>query len=240
MTVRIAAALCWFDEPAARLYQCVKTAGRLADVIVAVDGPYAQYPHTRCVSPDVQHQAVADGAHDAGVELVCDAREEPWTGQVAKRDHAIRSAAASADWVFPLDADETIAECDGTAVRAELAALDPDVAAVSVARFTPANGDRRPNSQPGEIANGTQTYPRLLRALPGLHVEREHWHYVADGPVTLWGPHAPYPMARSHTLQARLVFHHHQLFRDPSERDRQREYRTAVAREVALDGGIER
>lgn len=235
--MRIAAMLAWYNEPAAQLYKCVSTAAQLADTIIAAEGPYAQYPHHGQRSNSVQHQAVTDAAHDARATLVQTSRHE-WEGQVAKRNHMMQQATRCAvEWVFPIDADETIHECDTDTVRAELDTTTHHV--INVPRYTPPNGNATPNSQPGETAGGTQTYPRIFRTLPGIRVENWHWHYVADtphGPLTLWGPRHIHPCADTIDIEARLLFHHHQLYRTPEQRAANTEYRRAVDASVKTEG----
>lgn len=242
--MKITALLAFWDEPAARLYRCVKSAGLLADHIVAADGPFALFPHTKTVSNSVALGAVKAGAEDGGItfELL---KGREWPGQVAKRD-AMMKAAAGSDWVFWMDADDVLVECDREGVRKELAETDAD--ALKAERYTPVNPDARwsPDSNGDECQGATTSQPRLFRYLDDMRVEYAHWVYTGalNGKrVTLWGPrdqrihqhHIP-PPCHTKQIAALLLFEHHQTWRSDTYRRRQLAYREATAKQVRETG----
>lgn len=114
----IAAALCWYDEEPRILRRCIMSLAGIADVLVALDGPYADYPTASPESPLDQRDAIEGAASDAGIEIV--ALSWPGLTQAAKRTALYREAARRADWLLIIDADETLHVNDATELRARL------------------------------------------------------------------------------------------------------------------------
>jgi hypothetical protein len=102
-----------------------------------------------------------------------------WTGEIEKRSALFALAAAHSDWVIVVDADHVIS-ADRENVRKELESATVDV--FDVPFSTPYVGSAREKSATNwhkQQADVVTTYPLILRALPGLTVERRHWWYVA-------------------------------------------------------------
>lgn len=141
----IAAVLAWYDEEPRVLERMVASLTGVADVLVSLDGPYADYPHERIVSPSEQRCALDSACRDAGIEhraLTVTSAET----QAAKRTRLYRAAAEAADWLLIIDADEEM-RCEGAAIRWELG-HDYDAASVAV-----------------RTGDGIDCQPRLIRAL---------------------------------------------------------------------------
>lgn len=162
--VRIVAVLSWYDESVDWLRECVASA-RFCDHLIAVDGPYAAFPHEMPSSPADQAEAIRDAWPGCDVRV----RPEPWGSEVAKRDYMFRLAAAEdADWIFRIDADEIV-----TAV--------PDDLRGQLAR-TP-----RHVSESTFMYEATPGWPLassqlrcLFRALPGIGVSGAHSRVIAE------------------------------------------------------------
>lgn len=91
---RITAALSFFDEPPEMLAACVERLAAVGvDKIVAVDGPYALYPHESTRSSPESVAALKRAAADHEMMLVLSQVDRPWEGnEVGKRQHLMRLA----------------------------------------------------------------------------------------------------------------------------------------------------
>jgi hypothetical protein len=165
----IVACLMWYDEPVEQLDRCVRSLGPVADVLVAVDGAFADYPHDGMVnSPPEQFRVIEQACRrDGRIRLVPASTQYPWPDEVSKRAWMVGYAVnlcvpTGDDWLLVIDGDEYVEEA---ARRLEiwggLAELKEDVADVTF-RF----------------ADTEHPLPRLYRAQPGLTVVGAHWRYV--------------------------------------------------------------
>lgn len=118
--MRIAAALCWFDETPEFLDRCVRSLGGIVDELVAVDGPWKYFPVSGLCADAEQQAVVREAAEAVGIEPRVYAPLGRFESQVEKRAAAMGWAGASADWVFVIDADEYVVACDPAVVRARL------------------------------------------------------------------------------------------------------------------------
>jgi len=170
--MKITACLAWYDEQPELLEQCVRSLAEIADELVAFDGAWRLQPNALGWSPSEQHEAIHAAAADSGIETSIVTMAGPWPSQVEKRTQLLASATATgADWLFVIDADEHIRECDPDALAGLLTATDRDVASVACQRY--ANGFR---SGPPRLIR------RFYRAAAGVTVERAHNGYrTADG-----------------------------------------------------------
>jgi hypothetical protein len=161
--MRIIAVLSWYDEPVDWLRECVASA-RFCDHLIAVDGPYAAFPHDTPSSPPDQIEEVRRGWPGCTVHV----QPEPWVGEVAKRDYMFRLAVAQgADWVFVIDADEVVTDvpCD---LRNRLAET-PDHVAEATLMY---------EMTPGWPLTPSQVR-RLFRVLPGIGYQGAHSRVTA-------------------------------------------------------------
>lgn len=242
--------LVFYDEPPDRLYACVTSALRLADFVVAADGPFADFPHERARTQPAAIDALRAAGGDAlslieGSELASGLIEpRPWAGQVAKRQAVMTAAEFQrAEWVFPIDSDELLMEVDRVAVNDELAITKADT--LLVPRYTPENDDARwePRSTSWERPGEVETYPRLFRVYPEMKVGPSHAVYSGikgEERVCLWGPHdgAPWPMAPADELRSTLRFHHFQTWRSDDYRAKMDTY-SALRTEAWSETGRE-
>lgn len=201
--MRVVCTLAWFDEDPALLVATVDSMGRAGvDHLIAADGAYRLYPGAKPSSPREQHQAIHDTAKKHGMGVTVHVPQRSWqNNEVEKRNFLMAAAHLIAvpgeDWIFPLDADETIAEANG--YRAELAETRRAVCSVLY----------------HEQGCQEVTHRRLFRAHPkGIRVERAHYYNVDGDGNVLWGP-AQVPRQLLHMV----VLH------EPLKRERERDGR---------------
>lgn len=177
----VTAALCWYNEPPDELAACVRATATVADRIVAVDGAYRRYPGAKPMSSPAQVKAIQQAAAQAGLDCVVIQRTQLWAGQVEKRSFMMASAATAADWIMVVDSDHLV-HGDREAIHRLLERTSEHV--VQVGYTYPVN-DARPLSDTAAtewaatLAGRTDWTPHFYRALPGLRVERFHWHVSA-------------------------------------------------------------
>lgn len=215
----VTAALAWYDEAPEDLDAYVRALPVVCDRLVAVDGGYARYPGAEARSMPEEEAAIREAARDIGLDARVVVTDRVWSGQVQKRSVLYEMAAEDSDWIVTLDADH-ILHGVREAVRHELETVDQD--AVEVDFYTTMNHDRplaeTASTEWHENLAGKHIWHRMiLRALPGLRVERFHW-YVSGlrGERRVWltavteGPH---PAVTAHRLDAPFVIEHRCLFR---------------------------
>lgn len=161
--MKIAAVLCWFQEPVEFLDRCVRSLQGVADHLVAVDGRFELYPVPDDTSGVAEYDAIEAAAASAGIALTF-LHKGPST-QVEKRAFAYSSAVlwAEPDWLFVIDGDEAVTHVD-PAFRTLLAETDRDVGRVHCARI---NGVVRPMVTERHVR-------RVFRGIPGLTVKQAH------------------------------------------------------------------
>lgn len=169
--MRIIGLLSWYEEPASWLAECVASAARLCDHIVAADGPYALFPGAvkKPASGSEQADTIARTAAGAGMGCTIHSPRAPWwDNEVGKRDFMFRlgsTIAQPGDWFLRIDADEVFSQVPSD-TRTLLAATSLDVATVML----------------WERGEEDSAYPLrvLFRALPGIGVQQAH--YVVTAP----------------------------------------------------------
>ena len=175
----VTAALSWWNEKPEDLVACVKGMAQVADRVVAVDGAYRRYPNATARSDGSQVEAIRETALANGLDPLIIQPSRTWTGEIEKRSALFALAAAHSDWVIVVDADHIIS-ADRDDVRRDLRFAEVDV--FDVPFLTPVSGPVEKKSATNwhkQQANVETRYPLILRALPGLSVERRHWWYVA-------------------------------------------------------------
>lgn len=167
--MRIAAAICWYDEPREHLERVVASVAPVVDRIVAFDGRWESFPPDRYWIP--QGLTMRDILSSLPIDtLVACAPSRPWPSQAAKRTALYRAASEHADWVLVIDADEEIRVDCVPSMRQQLARIDrqwmPDAINMRVATPGIGKGGRDSATAPG----GVRWQPRLLRADVSLTV----------------------------------------------------------------------
>lgn len=184
--MRIIAVLSWFDESPTMLAACVASLGKIeADHLVAVDGAYALMPGGRGASSVDETRVITDVCAASGMGLTLHQPARTFRGnEVEKRNATLALALASAtpeDWLFVVDADEVVESVRGDA-RGLLEASESDVGTYGlVTRIDPLRGAE--DDFVARCAGGLEgvtPVPGLLRALPGLRYESNHYT-VVDG-----------------------------------------------------------
>jgi len=166
--MRVVGLLSWYEEPASWLAATVAALARLCDHVIAVDGPYAQFPGAlrKPASGSEQADVIAHTAAGAGIGCTVHTPRSPWWGgEVEKRDWMFRAAelvTTESDWLLVVDADEVLTDVPPDTKRL-LAASANDVAEVRI-------WDR----------DGSEVLDRrLLRAQRGIRVEGAHYVWTS-------------------------------------------------------------
>lgn len=167
--MKLAAAVCWYDEPIEHLRRVVASVAPLVDSIVAYDGAWRGFPQRAEAKSQVD--AMREILEDARIDhLVTDAPRGVWESQSAKRTALYRAASEDADWVLVIDADEEL-RCDDpqrlrSLIRVNTHLIRPDAMMIRVATPGLGKGGGDTATAPG----GVRWQPRLLRADASLTV----------------------------------------------------------------------
>ena len=129
--VRIAAALCWFEETPEFLGRCVRSLAGVCDELVAIDGGWQHFPGAAPMSAPEQEEAVWAAAREVGLPVRVKVPDRVWGSQVEKRAAVMEMAGEFCDWVLVVDADEYVAHADGDAVHAALEVATENVGIVT-------------------------------------------------------------------------------------------------------------
>jgi hypothetical protein len=170
--VRIIGLLSWYEEPVSWLAETVASAAKVCDHLVAVDGPYAEFPGglEKTASPTEQASTILHTAAGMGMGCTVHASRQPWWGnEVEKRTFMFRLAenfSTPDDWFLVIDADEVVIKVPDD-FREALAKTELDVAKVLIWE--------RGDQDAGLAAR------RLFRALPGMRYDG--CHYVVTVPT---------------------------------------------------------
>lgn len=206
--VRIIALLSFYDETAEWLTRCIASLTHLpVDGLVALDGAYELYPDAQPSSPPEQRAAIRRAARAHSIPLLLETPEQPWPGEVEKRNHLFTIAeTTAADWYFVIDADEYITSAPAD-VPGRLAASPFDVAAVEL---------KEPGHPLGTIVY--PTHPKFFRAISGLRAVQDHFTYTTPDGRRLWGDQKKHRLEARHDLTDVKVTHENQL-RHPDRRE---------------------
>jgi hypothetical protein len=238
----VTAALSWWDETPEDLAACVRGMANLADRVVALDGAYRDFPGATVRSRPDQAAAIRRTAEEVGMECLVLSPDRLWAGQVEKRSHLYSLAALNSDWIVIVDADHII-RADREAVRAELAAMLPEIGVISAPYPTPIDESRPMRdsaSTPWHEASArtVSEYRLLFRAIPGLRVERRHWWLSGwqDGErVWVLASDGETAMSVGH-LRSYYEVEHRSLFRDTKRVRARRKFYAARALRVEQTG----
>jgi hypothetical protein len=198
---RVIGLLSWYDESPSWLAATVASFGKVIDHLVAVDGPYAAYPHNGRIKSDPEQVEVIQRTCDAmGIGLTIHQPTEAYFGnEVEKRTLAFRLASLAAtgtqDWIWVFDADEVLTAYPHD-LRTRLDCIERDAVEVTLT-------SRQGYEAAGDVeqivslpTDSRQDLRMIFRALPDIRVMARHDVYVAgpsDDPVFLWGP-TTYPV----------------------------------------------
>ena len=200
MNTRVIGLLSWYQEAPSWLAATVASFGKVIDHLVAVDGPYAAYPHHGRVRSDPEQVETIQRTCDAvGIGLTLYQPTEAFFGnEVEKRSLAFTLALTTArpeDWIWVFDADEVLTKYPPD-LRTRLDCIERDAVEVTLA-------SHQSYEAAGEIeqiiplpTDSRHDMRMIFRALPGLRVLGRHDCYVAgsnDDATFLWGP-TTYPV----------------------------------------------
>lgn len=169
--MKVVALLNWYEESPSWLAETVASAGKLCDHIIAVDGPYANFPGAlnKPFSGSDQAEVIFHTAAGAGMGCTIHAPREVWWGnEVEKRAYLMelgQTITTEDDWFLVIDADEVLTEVPADS-RAKLADISRDVAELMLWE----RGDLDTNY-------GCR---RFFRALRGITYQQAH--YVITAP----------------------------------------------------------
>lgn len=214
--MRVIGLLCWYEEPASWLAECVASAAKLCDHIIAVDGPYATFPGAlkKPASGSEQADTIARTAAGVGIGATIHVPRSPWWGgEVEKRDWMFKAAnlmTTAEDWLLVIDADEVLSAVPGDTRQI----LEKSMLNVAELRLW----DR----------DGAETLERrLLRSLPGLAVDGAHYVWTAPG-LVLRGNSSIHALAEAEPLWDLRLEHRNR--QRPAERQHaKRDYYARIA-----------
>ena len=213
MNSRVIGLLSWYNESPSWLAATVSSFGKVIDHLVAVDGPYAAYPHNGRIKSDPEQAEIIQRTCDAmGIGLTLYQPTEAFFGnEVEKRSLAFALALTVAqphDWVWVFDADEVLTKYPAD-LRTRLHCIERDAVEVTLT-------SRQGYEAAGDVdqivplpTDSRQDLRMIFRALPGLRVMGRHDVYVAgpnDDPVFLWGP-TTYPIKPASRIDGVEVEH---------------------------------
>jgi sulfur relay (sulfurtransferase) complex TusBCD TusD component (DsrE family) len=209
--MKIHGLLSWFDEDPTWLASAIKSFAPIIDSLVAVDGRYALYESNEVASAPDQYGAILGTCRSLGLPVTIHAPFAAWEGnEVEKRTALFRlgeSVAGPEDWYCVIDADEFVVQYPPN-LRDILAETEQDSAQVLFL----------------EEGKDDLRVPILFRAIPGLHVETNHYTYRTPDGRYLWGntSHVTVEQALdlSDGVQVRHLTHH----RRAERKDRQKAY----------------
>jgi hypothetical protein len=197
MTSRVIGVLSWYQEAPSWLGATVASFGRVIDHLIAVDGPYAAFPHNGRVRSDPEQVEVIQRTCDAlGIGLTLHQPREPFFGnEVEKRslcfDLAMTVATPGVDWCWVFDGDEVLTRYPHD-LRTRLDCIERDAVEVVLTSRQGYEGAGGDIEQVVPLPTDSSHDLRMLfRALPGLRVSGRHDLYVAgtgDDTTILWGP----------------------------------------------------
>lgn len=185
----VTAALSWWNEKPEDLSECIRGIASVADRVVALDGAYWRYPGATARSSNAEVDAIRETAIQSGLDCIILQPQRSWRGEIEKRSALFALSAVGSDWVVIVDTDHIIS-AHRKKVRAELESTDADT--ISVFLSTPKQQDRSVEETSATNWHASQSACRercalILRALPGLRVEKRHWWYSAyKGGEKVW------------------------------------------------------
>jgi len=213
--VRITAALAWHDEPPEFLERCVRSLSGLVHEVVAVDGAWRWFQGGTTSSP-AEIRAIRDTAAAVGIKSRIIVPQAIFDSQVHKRAYLMEQAARSSDWVFVIDADEWVDQCDAVTVREQLEGTDLLVATVEITNL------HAGEALPADYHPNGGLRRRLFRA--GTTVVIVHSGYCYQG-------HHLLPGEPELDVSDHLKLQHDICNRGPERNQRWRDYREARTRE---------
>lgn len=217
--MKIAAALCWYDEPVRFLTRCIESLEGVVDAVVHADGAWELMPGGEDYSPFEQRNALHEALDKSGLEQHEIYPQRPlWESQVQKRGILYGKAIelTGCDWLFVIDGDEWVTSYDPK-LRDELAQTTENVARVFYETISP------------RLKRRELRIRRLLRGIPGLTVRETHHGIVTPDGEWLHGPRR-IAQAEPRDLSAYLSIGHEQKGRGNKRNDAQDEYYRERAR----------
>lgn len=184
--MRIAAAICWYDEPIDFINRSIDTLAQVTDTIVALDGAWEGHAHKSVASPKRQRDALVAAIKRNNLRgIIYDAPTKPWGSQCAKRTAMYREASKYCDWILVHDMDEEIVLTDTTADNIVTRLTQFDAAGVLVGkvmsrtiRYSPTGiGGRDYATSPAIDVSKC----RFFKADPTMHVgDKCHYTVTTD------------------------------------------------------------
>ena len=173
----------WFAEDPEWLYKGITSLAKVpVDHVVAADGAYRLYPDGAPSSPPSNAEAIRTACGEIGAGCTIHIPDRMWAGgEVEKRTHLFRMAERHAtpdvDWYMVWDADEVLGRA--TNIKPRLAATGLDVADITAI-------ERPGPDAPTATASRFPTR-KFYRAIPGIHVDGNHYTYRTPDGRFLWG-----------------------------------------------------
>ena len=173
--------MAWFDEEPLRLFESVNDLARLGVTdLIALDGPYANFPHERVISHQSEVEAIVAGCASHGISLTLQRPASAWIGdEIVKRQRLLELAHMVAGdepaWLCIWDADWRLQE-----------PFDPaDIWPMNPARGVDVSICDDPYvHEPSDAA--WYRMKMLMRFEPGMHMGAAHYRYVYPDGFEQW------------------------------------------------------
>jgi hypothetical protein len=171
--MKVVALLNWYEESPSWLAETVASAGKFCDHIIAVDGPYANFPGAlkKPASGTEQAETIFHAAAGAGMGCTIHAPRQVWWGnEIEKRAYLMevgQTITTEDDWFLVIDADEVLTDVPQDS-RALLDAVTCDVAELTL-------------WERDDLDSNTPCR-RLFRALRGITYQQTHYTITAPSP----------------------------------------------------------
>lgn len=179
--MRLIGLMAFFDEEPRRLFESISDLARLGVTdLIALDGPYANFPHDRVLSRLTESGAIVAACSSYGISLTLQRPTSAWVGdEIVKRQRLLDLAHVIAGdepaWLCIWDADWRVQE-----------PFDPaDIWPTNLARGVDVSICDDPSlDEPPEVA--WYRMKMLMRFEPGMHMGAAHYRYVYPDGFEQW------------------------------------------------------
>jgi len=211
----IVACLAWYAETAETLERCALSLAGVCERMVAASGRWYGFPEVPADDRRGQLRALKAGCATAKIELVPVIADGEWPSQVDKRATLMDVACSRGDWLFVIDADEYVAECQLEEFHDALWHSEFDVAQIHGRRV------------PLKPSSARRPWRRLYRASTRVTVRQAHNGYVTEDGRWLYGDPSAVDLEPCLDLTGLLLLEHDREARSSERKDARRVYNLA-------------
>jgi len=164
-----------FNE-AELIEQCLRSTLRVADEVIVVDGPYADYPHDSCSSTDGTLETVGKLMGETGKPITLVTKNSAWLSQMEKRNAYVKLV-DEGDLMLVIDGDQQPLLLSGARDRIRVS---------DAIGFLPEKVQQGPKG----ALNIRLGNPRIVRKCCGVHYALNHYTLLdRDGRIIYFPPY---------------------------------------------------